>query len=535
MQTNKGNSFTIIQMKKVIFKISTTILLLALLVFTPTTYALEITTVAILPFTINAAENLAFLREGIVDMLSCRLSLKDKVDVVEKELVKKKVAEFKGGLDKETSLKIGSALNADYVIMGSLTVVGNSVSLDAKILDVAQETQLAPFFHQSKGIDEVIPTVNQLALDIKTKILAPEIARPESVPAPKDTVAEERIVKPIEKDALPMEPFLTARVPFEIVGLDVGDMDGDGQNELVLIDHKNVFIYQFRGNRLVQSQKITGRRSDDYVSLDVADLDGNGKAEIYVSNIIGDSMGSFVLEHAAGKFNTLASGENWLFRILRHPTRGESLIGQRREISGSFTGRVYFLTLDNKKIIKGEGLLLLPKANVFNFTMGDMEGNGKIDTVLLAENGDLILIGPGGEVDWEEEGGYGGSPTFIQDRAKDDGFHPEGELVFLSSRLFMYGMDSEGKQQLVLCRNELKTGRLFSRVRLFKSGRVLFLGKTGTGLTIRRQTGKLTKCVTDYQVKDINSDGQPELVVAVTDPNKIMGEKKSLVVVYDLK
>ena len=522
-------------MKKVIFKISTTILLLTLMVFAPTTYALEIKTVAILPFTINAAEDLTFLREGIMDMLSCRLSLKDKVEVVEKELVKKKVAEFKGSLSKETSLKIGSALKADYVIMGSLTVVGNSVSLDAKLLDVAQETQLAPFFHQSKGIDEVIPTVNQLALDIKTKIWAPEIARPESVPAPKDTVAEEGIVKPIEKGALTMEPFLTARVPFEIVGLDVGDMDGDGQNELVLIDHRNVFIYQFRGNRLVQSQKISGRRSDDYVSLDMADLDGNGKAEIYISNIIGDSMGSFVLEHAAGNYKTLASGENWFFRILRHPTMGESLIGQRRETSGSFTGHMYLLTLDKEKIIKGERFLLFPKANIFNFTMGDMEGSGKIDTVLLAENGDLILIGPDGEVDWEEEGGYGGSPTFIQNRAKYDGFHPEGELVFLSSRLLMYGMDSEGKQQLVICRNELKTGRLFSRVRLFKSGRVLFIEKTGTGLTIRRQTGILTKCVTDYQVKDIDSDGQSELVVGVSDPNKILGEKKSLVVVYNLK
>jgi TolB-like protein len=532
---NKGNSFHIIQTKKVIFKISTTILLLTFLLFTPTTYALEIKTVAILPFTINAAEDLSFLREGILDMLSCRLSLKDKVEVIEKELVKKKIAEFKGNLSKETSLRIGSTLQADYVIMGSLTVVGSSVSLDAKILDVAQETQLAPFFSQSKGIDEIIPTVNQLAQDIKTKIWAPEIKRPESVPAPKDAVAEERIAKPIEKGVVTMEPFLTARVPFEIVGLDVGDMDGDGQNELVLIDHRNVFIYRFQGNRLVQSQKISGRRSDDYVSLDVADLDGNGKAEIYISNIIGDSMGSFVLEHVAGKFKALASGENWFFRIIKHPARGESLIGQRREISGSFTGYVYLLTLYKEKIIKGERFLLFPKANIFNFTMGDMEGSGKIDTVLLAENGDLILIGPDGEVDWEEEGGYGGSPTFIQNRAEYNGFHPEGELVFLSSRLLMYGMDSKGKQQLVLCRNELKTGRLFSRVRLFKSGRVLFLGKTGAGLTIRRQTGTLTKCVTDYQVKDIDSDGQSELVVAVTDPNKILGEKKSLVVVYNLK
>jgi len=522
-------------MRKQVFKISIAIILLTLMVFVPATYAEKIKKIAILPFKIKAAQDLTFLREGIMDMLSTRLALKNRMEMAEKELVKQKIAEFKGSLNKETALKIGNALKVDYVILGSVTVFGNSVSLDAKILDVAQEKELVTVFNQSKGMDEIVPAINEFALAINSKILGPQLVPPQYALAPKDKFDEEGMPnKPDDRRPVTMEPFLTTRVPFEIVGLDVGDVDGDHQNELILIDHNNVYIYKFQGNSLVQFRKISGHRSDDYVSLDVADLDGNRKAEIYVSNVIGDSLGSFVLEWAAGNFKALAKGENWFFRILNHPKRGLSLIGQRREISGSFTGSVYFLILSKGKIIKGDQVLLFPKANVFNFTMGDMEGNGNIDTAVLAESGNLTLIGPDGEAEWEDEGSYGGSPIFIHNLSKDDGFHPEGELVFLSSRLFMWDMDSGGKKELVLCRNELKTGRLFDRTRLFKSGRVLFLRKTTTGLKVRRQTGKLSKCVTDYQVKDVHDDGQSELVVAVTDPNKFIGKDWSQVVAYDL-
>jgi hypothetical protein len=96
---------------KEVFKNSLTILLLTLIVFIPTVYAEKIKTIAVLPFKINAAQDLDFLKKGIMDMLSSRLSWKHKVIVVENELVKEKVAEFKGSLNKETALKIGKCLS----------------------------------------------------------------------------------------------------------------------------------------------------------------------------------------------------------------------------------------------------------------------------------------------------------------------------------------------------------------------------------------------------------------------------------------
>jgi hypothetical protein len=48
--------------------------------------------VAILPFEINAPEDLSYLREGIMDMLASRISWEGKVEAIEEQLVKSALA-----------------------------------------------------------------------------------------------------------------------------------------------------------------------------------------------------------------------------------------------------------------------------------------------------------------------------------------------------------------------------------------------------------------------------------------------------------
>ena len=86
----------------------------------------------VLPFTMNSDRDLNFLREGIMDMLSSRLAWKDKLEIIEKGVVKKEFDAVPGPMNEAKALAIGKVLGADYVIFGSLTVFGESVSLDAK-------------------------------------------------------------------------------------------------------------------------------------------------------------------------------------------------------------------------------------------------------------------------------------------------------------------------------------------------------------------------------------------------------------------
>ena len=87
--------------------------------------------VAILPFTMNAEKDLSYLRQGIMDMLASRLNWPGKVEIIPKQIVSDAMADHKGPVSAETANSVGRKLKADYVLYGSLTVFGQSVSMDA--------------------------------------------------------------------------------------------------------------------------------------------------------------------------------------------------------------------------------------------------------------------------------------------------------------------------------------------------------------------------------------------------------------------
>ena len=125
--------------------------------------------VAIVPFKVNAEKDLSFLKDGIVDMLSSRLFWEDKVNIINRQATEKAAAAVGGPLNESMARKLGTDLGADYVLFGSLTVFGNSVSIDAKMVDVSGKKQTLTFFNQSQGMDQVIPGINLFATDINEK------------------------------------------------------------------------------------------------------------------------------------------------------------------------------------------------------------------------------------------------------------------------------------------------------------------------------------------------------------------------------
>jgi len=86
--------------------------------------AAEVNRVAIVPFKVNAEKDLSFLRDGIVDMLTSRLSVEDKVVVLCREEIAKVLKTVSPPINESKAREIGSQLGVDYVLFGSLTVFG---------------------------------------------------------------------------------------------------------------------------------------------------------------------------------------------------------------------------------------------------------------------------------------------------------------------------------------------------------------------------------------------------------------------------
>ena len=486
----------------------------------------------------NADRDLRFLQSGIMDMLNSRLAWKGKVQVIEKGTVKKEVAAVPGTLDKAKALKIGKALGADYVIMGSLTVFGDSVSIDAKILDVAKSDELVTAFNQSKGMDGVIPTVNQFAEDINAKIMGKKIYRVDAPPQREEKETGAIIAAEEGKSSgSTQKPSFVHRFKLEIRGLDVGDVDGDGKRELVMIDDDTVYVYKWQKNRLFQFMAIEGSWSPNYIYVSVADLDGNGRAEIYVSNLTAANASTIVLEWDGSRFKEIVGRESWLIRVVDLPVRGKTLVGQKRSTEGKYIGGVYVLARKENSFVATDPVKLPRFGNVFNFVQNDLTGKGGVFTTLLGPWEHLLVYDQAGERLWKSDDYFGGSLAYMGYMDPDvNRMVHTAVRIFIPSPIYLFDINDDGKQEIVVCQNHSKVARIFGDFRWFGSGKVHFMDWDGTALVSKWTTQNLSGTVVGYKVADLDNDGLQELVVAsVTSESYFVGMPRSRLVVYDLK
>jgi TolB-like protein len=315
--------------------------LLFLLVSIQPLWAKDKYLVAVLPFSVHSAENIDYVRQGIGDMLASRLSISEKLEVIGRDLLFD-VLKVTAGKDLSPTdvHSIGKKVNADFVVWGSITKIGSSLSIDGKMLDITANKSALNITAQCPTMDEVIPKINDFAQRITTHILGASPQTIASLPAPREVIVSRPPSPQAAREAeiisgmgggrkgtftSSINPdFINAAQPLnrktfwksqqfsnEFRGMDIGDVNGDGLNETVIIDPHNVFIYQKKGNEFRLIQQISGKSYDYYVSLDVADINGNGIKEIIVSSYTGQQVDSFILEFRDGKFQTIASNLPW--------------------------------------------------------------------------------------------------------------------------------------------------------------------------------------------------------------------------------
>jgi len=494
--------------------------------------------IAVLPFTMNADRDLSFLQSGIMDMLNSRLAWKGKVQIIEKGAVKKAVDATPGPLDKEKALRVGSALGADYVILGSLTVFGDSVSIDAKILDVAKSNELVTAFDQAKGMDGVIPAVNQFAEDINAKIMGKtEAYQPERHVEKGQKESGPIVAMEEESGGSGRRPSYVHRVKLEIKGLDVGDVDGDGKAELVMIDKDTVYVYKWGKNRLIQFKEVKGSWSPNFIYVSVADLTGNGLAEIYVSNLTATNASAFVLKWDGSNFKETTKRESWLIRVVDLPGRGKTLLGQKRANEGKYLGDVYVLKREGDSLVAADPLKLPRDGNVFNFVQSDLEGKGALFTTLLDPYEHLDVYNQEGQRLWKSDDYFGGSLAYMDYMDVNVNRMIQTPIrVFIPSPIFLYDINGDGKEEIIICQNHSKVARIFGDFRWFGSSKIHFMDWDGASLDTKWVTPKISGTAVGYKIADLDNDGLPELVVAsVTSESYFMGFPQSQILVYDLK
>jgi hypothetical protein len=304
-----------------------------------------------------------------------------------------------------------------------------------------------------------------------------------------------------------------------IKGVSVGDVDGDGKNETVFISDRKVFIYRYQAGRFEKVEEIDGQAEDAFIGVDVADINRNGKSEIFITNLFKENrIHSFVLEWDGAAFMRIVENENWYYRVLNVPNRGDLLLGQKRGLDDIFTGGVYALQWENGRYVPADRQNLPNSMNVYGFAYGDVKNDGREMIAAFTREDYLQILNTDGKSAWKSDEHYGRGATYLEFPMKDGstirGGVREMDRYYLPMRILVDDLDKDGKTEIVVVKNVDTTGFL-SRLRILDKGHIECLYWDNMGLASKWKTRTYSKYISDYVLADIDNDGQKELVYAV--------------------
>jgi hypothetical protein len=526
--------------------------------------------VLVLPFTIHAEKDLSFLKDGISDMLSTRLA-RDEMIPLSREETLKASQQISGSLTEKVAVSLAEQFLTDYVAYGSVTVLGDTISTDAKFYDLKQKKNIVIFHQTGKNTGDVISHINLFAAQINTALFPPEAKTPIPAasavkPAAEKSEEDSRRnpealwnergmgVKKAETQTTKQPPAESAVIPatpssgnaeemwksptykMEIRSIAVGDVDGDGKNEIVFANEKDVFIYRYTNGIFAKVREINGSASDTILGIDVADINGNGKAEIFVTVFLqnNDILSSYILEWDGTRFNKIAERQKWYYRVIDVPGKGKILMGQKRGMKDLFMTGIYQLRWDGREYVSFREQGMPSEVNVFGFAYGDVANTGREMTMAFAQNDHLRLLDKDGREEWRSIDPYGGSAIYLEyagDFSGRTGNIIEKEHYYLPQRILIRDIDKDQKTEVIVARNTDTTNRVFSRFRLFKSGYIACLSWDNVGMAEKWKTKEISGHITDYVLADIDNDGKDELVFSVVARiGSAFGDAKSFVV-----
>ncbi len=535
-------------------------LLIAFMTLLPSRGYSETRKVAVLPWNVRSEQSMSFLQFALYDMINTRLGAEADISTVRSDRLKTVMqGQGLGNITQKTALKVGKELKLDYVLFGSITVIGKAVSLDASLLDVSSG-EVTNFSSTGQSRDSIVSLADDLskkvihhffperALPVKAPVTAVAPV-PVPLPAPVKPAAPSMIIKPVvktaEKKQKQVSPsfWKSETMKGQFISMAAGDLDGNGVKELFILQKTSVGIAVVEDGKLRNIQEIKASSGLEFVGVSAVDSDGDGKVEVYVSALDHFSASSRELEYAGGGYAFTSGKIPWLLRKGGGHDGKAILLGQRFRSSDGFNGGI--------KIIKNQGgritvaapyIERLPRGvNIYNFTYFNFNSRDPEEKDLLAfdKEGRLIVYRRNGKKwskEWKSKEYYGGTMhriNFNNDTSGSETYR----YVDVERPLFHMDTDGDGRDELIV--RQSKSEGLFRRYakvfKTFSGGSILSMTWDGEFLTESWRTREINGYIADFFIDDLDGKGTQKLVMIVQKDRSIISSKaRGYLLIYNI-
>lgn len=511
-------------------------------------------TFTVAPFQINGSKSVAYLGDSIPQMFSSRLFWQGQFEPAAKAGTSQALAPA----NEAGAGKARAAAGADYVIWGSITVIGENASIDARVMDKGGQSW--PISRES-SINGLIPDLRKVCDSINAEIFQIPQARSASPSAQKSTVNQMNPAL-VRNESTAQEVYMNPQfrysgansdesrlrsqtLGFASVGMEICDATGNGKQQMFILEEHKLRAYDIDADyQLTPIGVLDLPASRSALSLRAVRLDGSRQTSLIVNTKDGkEDLFAYVLSFDGKNFKEEARGLSLYLNVVNFPpTYKPRLIAQRANPPRLFLPGVRDASIRGGKVELGNRIELPKDFNVFNFSYipAGTDRNNTMKMVMIDEYEHLRLYSDKGSRMFTTEDSYSGAVQGIYVDAGMPGMGAEysiqGNTYYIPIRMLAVDLDSDGNYELLVNKPITTAGHIFSGYRSFPQSEIHSLQWDGLGLSLVWKTRRIKGSVVDYAITDANRDGILDLVLCVnTHPGPLgAAARKTMIVAYPL-
>lgn len=314
------------------------------------------------------------------------------------------------------------------------------------------------------------------------------------------------------------------RVNDALVGLDAGDMDGDGTTEVVIATETQVQLYRLTGEQLTLLDTFALRSEGKLLSLQLLRLGAGEPMGVLVNQQVpSDGMDSFIL---TVQDQRLIVWQDKLFDILLAIDSDgdgvkETVWGQPFDDEQFFRRGMVRRYQPVKGTLHQKGKRTVPHAfRTTGATLATLSVDGPRRLVFVDEER-RVRVYQGKKKLWDSPSGIGGSNTFGE-LDLQSGVDVLKQLFFFEPNPVAVDLNGDGIEEVLIARNAASLGRLLVNRTDYRDGDIVLLREETYGYSLTPISPQFNGMISGLVVL---RDATPGVLVAATRTHDALGRK----------
>ena len=344
-----------------------------------------------------------------------------------------------------------AAREAKYplLLQGTVSKLGKGYSIDAAVTDLSTGRSAGAFFTAAATEDDIIAQLGVLSGEIAEKLFDVQGAIRAVSPVPSPAAPSPILPVPLAVGAAPSAPSPQAapaaaasppppvpttlsggwipssiksvgqsdKILDELYGVVTVDADAEGNALVAAYGKTTLHLYRVKGTEILPGTRISRPIDHHILSVHAMDIDGDGSKEILVTDLVNETVASFVLKKKGDTYQEVAGGIRYYLAVLPDWMGKPALVGQYQGTDTPFEGKIVNLRWDGKGFAEGEKL---PQdTNIVPLSSGlpglSSARFGKEWRLIYTDAGSYLrVLDAGGKSQYRSSGRYAATPDLFE-------------------------------------------------------------------------------------------------------------------------